>query len=288
MVSGERDYLLPPGRIARRARGWHVYDEAGTRYLDMWQADGAALLGHRPRGLGNLISAELDRGMLAALPTPWGRRSERALERLASLAGYGELRPLNGRGDAHQYLPRWLPLAAAGDELLAGPDSAGARAAATADPAPRDPPAVEAAAAAGDELLAGPDSAARGQFPVGVILPVPGLAWGPASVVRAAFTRMTLQLIDLIGSDAARRRQDAAAELALPPGYRRSGVWMLPRPVSGPAAAAPDEIWTGHRLHAASRGMLIPPDRQTPIAVPDAPSSHERQVWKELVDEWPD
>lgn len=264
------DYLLPEGRIARRARGWHVYDSAGARYLDFWQADGAALLGHRPRGLGRLIAAELDRGLLAGLPTAWAARSTRALQRLAERAGLNALEPLNGV-ELREPSVRWLPLAAPEDDLLLVQRDRNS---------PADllrPPARPST---------GPDS--REQLAAWVIVPVPGLAWGPASVVRAAFTRMTLQLLNYIDSSEARAREEAAAALPVPRGYRRSGIWMLPEHEGSAPAVVSPEVWATHRRTAASRGILLPPDARSAILVPGEMSGHEQKLWKELVNEWPD
>ncbi len=63
----------------RRARGFRLYDEAGRRYLDLWQADGGAILGHRGAGAVTAVKAALDRGLAAPLPTAWERRLLAAL-----------------------------------------------------------------------------------------------------------------------------------------------------------------------------------------------------------------
>ena len=76
----ERTLLDEIPRI-RRARGFRLYDTTGRRYLDLWQADGGAILGHRGAGMGAALKAALDRGLAAPLPTVWERRL------LAALAG---------------------------------------------------------------------------------------------------------------------------------------------------------------------------------------------------------
>ena len=107
----DRQYLLPPGRIVRRAREWYLYDQAGHRYLDFWQADGSAFLGHRPRGLSKTVAAELDRGLWGPVPTAWPGRLERALERLARSAEVSSLTVVNGLpAAARAGGDRWLPL----------------------------------------------------------------------------------------------------------------------------------------------------------------------------------
>jgi len=63
----------------RRARGYRLYDTAGRRYLDLWQADGGAVLGHRGAHVTSALKAALDRGLAAPLPTAWERRLLAAL-----------------------------------------------------------------------------------------------------------------------------------------------------------------------------------------------------------------
>jgi hypothetical protein len=63
----------------RRARGWRLYDVDGRRILDLWQAGGEAVLGHRPDRAGAALKAALDRGLTAALPTAWQARLLAAL-----------------------------------------------------------------------------------------------------------------------------------------------------------------------------------------------------------------
>jgi len=69
----ERDLSGEVPRI-RRARGFRLYDAAGRRFLDLWQAGGGAVLGHRPARAGAALKAALDRGLAAPLPTAWEPR----------------------------------------------------------------------------------------------------------------------------------------------------------------------------------------------------------------------
>jgi len=72
----------------KRARGYRLYTYDGRRMLDLWQAAGQAILGHRGAGVATRVKAVLDRGLLVALPTPAEHRLERALGRLfAGLPG---------------------------------------------------------------------------------------------------------------------------------------------------------------------------------------------------------
>jgi hypothetical protein len=65
--------------LIRRARGFRLYDASGGRLLDLWQAGGEAILGHRPARAGAALKAALDRGLAAALPTAWEARLVAAL-----------------------------------------------------------------------------------------------------------------------------------------------------------------------------------------------------------------
>jgi hypothetical protein len=250
-ISGEvprpaRSYLLPPGRIVRRAREWWLYDQAGDRYIDFWQADGGAFLGHRPRGLGRLVEAEIDRGLWAPVPTAWPGRLTRALADLAAAAELPSLIPINGRPQGERLTAgRWLPLSDPSDRPVAGEAST-------------------------------------------VVVPVPGATLGSTEsfseispVVVAALTRMTISLTEYLSSDAARRREEAAAQIAVLPGYRRSGVWMVP----ATEEERPD--WGGRRTRAAERGILLPPDGATPIPIPGELTRRDLDRWKGLVHDWP-
>ena len=74
------DSDLAAERIARageirRCRGYRLYARDGRRLLDLWQAGGRAILGHRQSGVSARIREDLDRGL--ADPVASGR--ERAL-----------------------------------------------------------------------------------------------------------------------------------------------------------------------------------------------------------------
>lgn len=73
----ERENELP--RIVR-ARGYRLYDERGTRYVDFYQNGGRALLGHRPPGASQALKSTLDRGLVAEYPTVWSGRLEKLLK----------------------------------------------------------------------------------------------------------------------------------------------------------------------------------------------------------------
>jgi hypothetical protein len=66
----------------KRARGFRLYDGAGKRYLDLYQNGGRAILGHRPPGVSTRIKNVISTGLYAELPSVWGGRLLRALERV--------------------------------------------------------------------------------------------------------------------------------------------------------------------------------------------------------------
>ena len=66
----------------RRARGYRLYDSDGRRYLDFYQDDGRAILGHRPSGMILEIKNLLSRGQIAAYPSQYHHRTIKALKTL--------------------------------------------------------------------------------------------------------------------------------------------------------------------------------------------------------------
>lgn len=66
----------------RRARGFHLYDEHGRRYLDLYQNGGRAILSHRPPGLGARVKGTMAQGLWGDYPSLWMRRLEAALRAL--------------------------------------------------------------------------------------------------------------------------------------------------------------------------------------------------------------
>ncbi|MDR2448151.1 MAG: hypothetical protein LBD58_12840 [Treponema sp.] len=69
-----------------RARGFRLYGANGKRYVDLWQAGGAAILGHNPPGVLRELKNTAERGLFAPLPTHVEGRFFKALATL--LPGY--------------------------------------------------------------------------------------------------------------------------------------------------------------------------------------------------------
>jgi hypothetical protein len=66
----------------RRARGFRLYDEAGRRYVDLYQDSGAAVLGHRGPGTVRDVKDALSRGLGSALPSVYEGRLKKLLRKL--------------------------------------------------------------------------------------------------------------------------------------------------------------------------------------------------------------
>lgn len=64
-------------RIAR-ARGYRLYGENGSRYIDFYQDGGRALLGHRPEGWVRAVKSTAARGLLAPYPGRFSGRARKA------------------------------------------------------------------------------------------------------------------------------------------------------------------------------------------------------------------
>ena len=72
-------HLLPP---ICRARGYRLYDQAGRRYVDLYQNGGSALLGHRAGKLTTELKNVISRGLIFNLPSMFQGRLVRELARL--------------------------------------------------------------------------------------------------------------------------------------------------------------------------------------------------------------
>ena len=99
----------------RRARGYRLYDVAGRRLLDLWQAGGEAILGHRPAHAGPAVKAALDRGLAAPLPTAWQSRLLSALA--ARFPSYRSFRLFTSRERALAAVSRVLGAAVAASDV---------------------------------------------------------------------------------------------------------------------------------------------------------------------------
>jgi hypothetical protein len=71
--------LLPP---VVRARDFRLYTQDGRRLVDLWQHNGAAILGHTPAGILRALKNTAERGLYAPLPHGQERRFYKALAAL--------------------------------------------------------------------------------------------------------------------------------------------------------------------------------------------------------------
>ncbi len=142
--------LLPP---VCRARDYHIYDRK-RRYLDLWQEGGRALLGHRGGRAKTEFKRRLDKGLLAAYPSPATKRLERALSDM-----------LPGRRTFRWYSDRSTLWAAVSESV------AGAAAPAVVDPAVDD---GASEVMYWRPFLESRSAEARVVFPV---VPMPGTGW---------------------------------------------------------------------------------------------------------------
>jgi hypothetical protein len=72
-------HAIPP---IKRARAYYLYDFKGRRYLDLYQQNGRALLGHRPPGLTRVLKQVISKGLITDLPCVYGKRMEKLLKKL--------------------------------------------------------------------------------------------------------------------------------------------------------------------------------------------------------------
>lgn len=79
----EKDYFLdiPAPRI-RRARGYFLYTSSGLRFLDFYQDNGRALLGHRPEGMQRVIKSTVSKGLMASYPSVYSGRVEKMMKKI--------------------------------------------------------------------------------------------------------------------------------------------------------------------------------------------------------------
>ncbi len=79
MMNTRAHSLLDEVPLIRRAAGYRLYTGDGRRFLDAWQAGGAALLGHRAGRYREAFANKAQRGLTVPLPAPETRKLRRAL-----------------------------------------------------------------------------------------------------------------------------------------------------------------------------------------------------------------
>ena len=84
--------------VITRAREYHVYDVHGRRYLDLYQDDGRAILGHRPGKCNLELKNALSRGLAADYPSVYESQILKALRLL--FPSCADIRLYPGRDEA--------------------------------------------------------------------------------------------------------------------------------------------------------------------------------------------
>ncbi|AEC02406.1 hypothetical protein [Parasphaerochaeta coccoides] len=69
-------YIMP---VVVRAREYYLYDRHGVRYLDFYQNNGRAILGHRPMGMQRALKSTISRGLVAEYPSVFQERLEKLI-----------------------------------------------------------------------------------------------------------------------------------------------------------------------------------------------------------------
>jgi len=252
----------------RRARGFRLYDAAGRRYLDLWQAGGEAILGHRPARAAAAVKAALDRGLAAAVPTAWEARLLAALA--ARFPAYRTFRLYASRDRALEAAARVLGVAPSVAEV--------------ADPALE----LDAAGQAGEIGLWRPFLGC--DPPWRVVLPVLPFTLGgspaaagfrdllPADVEPSDFVSAAAAVAALRGlagvTDARTPDPFGPRDLAECPCWRRRGPYV--RPVFDAGA------YPGVFREFLRRGVLLSPYWREPSILPGEASRGERDLVVEL------
>ena len=66
----------------KRARAYRLYDFSGRRYVDLFQNNGYALLGHKPARLTGILKQVCAKGLIYDMPSIYSRRLNKALRSL--------------------------------------------------------------------------------------------------------------------------------------------------------------------------------------------------------------
>lgn len=68
--------------LIRRARGYFLYTPDGRRFLDFYQDNGRAVLGHRSSGMQRVIKSTVSKGLLAPYPSVYSGKAESMIKKL--------------------------------------------------------------------------------------------------------------------------------------------------------------------------------------------------------------
>jgi hypothetical protein len=252
--------LVPP---VVRARGFRLYTQDGRRLVDLWQNNGAAILGHAPPGLLKALKNAAERGLYAPLPHAQERRFHKALAALLPGMTFRLY-----RGGAAPDTER-LPDPALGAALPPPP------AAILWRPFLGDAPSQDRPLAP-VLPLPWPDALSILALPPGpaeTALPAPQLI--PPTILAAA-TRGVYDLI-AVRTARARLRYPRVEEALAEQKWQRRGIYLCL------SAATDDEAYAGLFRRFLERGFLLPPVRTQPLILPGELSPGEEAKLAELL-----
>lgn len=246
----------------RRARDYHLYDQRGRRYLDLWLEGGRYLMGRRPRGVSLALKNSLDQGLSGLLPSIYAHRAEKLLQKLLP--------------QHHHFI------------LLRNPDRVEAFFAAQAAPLQVYRPFQEPAPASGPQVLVLPTSAS----------PVCVVAWPVELAPTAVLTSDLIAPADLAALvqslhswerwlDEERWSAEqawSALGAAFDSGWSRQGPWLLPPwRASLPTETDYDQLFK----HFLERGFVVPPAANQPWLLPSSVSDGEIKLLTAALKEAP-
>ncbi|MCW8965657.1 MAG: hypothetical protein OQK82_03085 [Candidatus Pacearchaeota archaeon] len=82
MIQGITNSLYKFIPVIKRARGYRLYDNNGKRYIDLYQQNGHALLGHRAFSLTTILKNIISKGLIFDLPSIYASRLIKAVKEL--------------------------------------------------------------------------------------------------------------------------------------------------------------------------------------------------------------
>lgn len=267
-----------PGRPFRRAREWHVYDEGGRRYTDFCQADGRAVLGHRPDKLSTTVKNVISRGLWVQTQSPWPRRIHRLLETLLNplpvirtfFLPEGANR-LSEDLEPEVRVRWWRPF------LEKDPDNDHG-----------DPKAVDLVLPLVPWPLPGIPQPICACSEMGAAVVESWEGGGDCLEVLSPFHGAGIAgVLSLLGRIGYEDRLSTASELFIPPGYTRNGIYLVRSGMEkqlfeAPEYMNPDSSWQALRELAFDRGIILPLYSTAPIIVPGRLERSEIRSWEGL------
>jgi hypothetical protein len=251
-MKADRTRLVP--RVLR-ARDFRLYTDWGRRLVDLWQAGGAAVLGHTPRGVLKALKNTAARGLF----TPFPHHSEgRFIKALGTLFPHKAFRVYAGDADI---------LRAASDAGVF-PDSV----VAAADPALGERGRLRL----WRPFLEDPEAAEPETEPEALLVPVLPWVLAPKVLVippslDAAFPPSPL-LPPVILAAATRSvfvlRAERTERLAAPRTVRAGSLWRRRGIYLSPETPFTEDAYTTVFLRFLDAGFLLPPVPTLPLILP--------------------